>query len=211
MIEILPNWHPIFVHFTVALFVIAALLHLGSHFVSEDLSKQWAIVSRWNLWLGLGFTVLTLAAGVYAYNTVDHDTPSHAAMTIHRNWAIVTSLVFFAAGAWSVVLNRQGQTRSWAFTAVLIAAAGLLGTTAWHGGEIVYRHGLGVKALPQVEGAGHSHSHDDGSAHDNSSGAAAPHEHADAAHAHDDSMSATPSGATVDDHHHEPGAAPHTH
>jgi hypothetical protein len=31
MIEIIPNWHPIFVHFTVALLIIAATIHLLSH------------------------------------------------------------------------------------------------------------------------------------------------------------------------------------
>lgn len=202
MIEIVPNWHPIFVHFTVALFVIAALLHLGSHFVGEELSQQWAIVARWNLWIGLGFTTLTLAAGVYAYYTVDHDTPSHAAMTVHRNWAIVTSAIFFGAGAWSVVMYRRNQARSWAFTAVLVVAAGLLGLTAWHGGEIVYRLGLGVKALPKSEGSGHAHSHEGGDAHGHDDGAAmAPHE---------DAFGDAPA-VPKDDHPHAPEAAPHSH
>lgn len=29
MIEIIPNWHPILVHFTIALFITAVLFYLG--------------------------------------------------------------------------------------------------------------------------------------------------------------------------------------
>ncbi|MCF6301365.1 MAG: hypothetical protein L3J52_09655 [Proteobacteria bacterium] len=33
----------------------------------------------------------------------------------------------------------------------------LLGITAFKGGELVYRYGLGVMSLPEVEGEGHAH------------------------------------------------------
>jgi uncharacterized membrane protein len=35
MINIIPNWHPVFVHFTVALLIVAAAIHLLSHFISS--------------------------------------------------------------------------------------------------------------------------------------------------------------------------------
>ena len=34
---------------------------------------------------------------------------------------------------------------------LLIALLGLLMTTAWYGGELVYRHGIGVMSLPNAE------------------------------------------------------------
>ncbi|MBL4850981.1 MAG: hypothetical protein JKY90_01690, partial [Gammaproteobacteria bacterium] len=41
-----------------------------------------------------------------------------------------------------------------------IAIAGaVLASTAWHGGEVVYRYGIGVISLPKVEGDGHDHAH----------------------------------------------------
>lgn len=50
MIEIIPNWHPIFVHFTVALFSVATGLYALSLLVSNiQLKEQWRIVARWNL------------------------------------------------------------------------------------------------------------------------------------------------------------------
>lgn len=204
MFQILPNWHPIFVHFSVALLSIAALLHLASHFVSKPaLADQWAIVARWNLWIGVGLTLLTVAAGWYAYNTVDHDTPSHAAMTVHRNWAMVTFAVFLGIAAWEYYLHRHAKGKSWLFTGLLLAAAALLLSTAWHGGELVYRYGLGVKSLPKVEGEGHAHEHGNGEGHaDAASGAA--HEHSDADH--DAPATNDPEQAP---HSHAPGAPPH--
>ncbi len=51
---------------------------------------------------------------------------------------------------------------------LLLVAQLFLFSTAWRGGELVYRHGLGVLSLPQTEGEGHSHSH--GEEHDHRDG-----------------------------------------
>ena len=162
MIEILPNWHPIFVHFTVALLIVAAAMHVLSHFVSDTgLRNQLTITARWNLWIGVGFTFLTVAAGWYAFNTVTHDAPSHRAMIEHRNWALLTFAVILGIAAWEYYLQRHGKGKGWLFTGLLLVAASLLLSTAWHGGELVYRYGLGVMSLPKLEskegeGAGHA-------------------------------------------------------
>lgn len=158
MLNNLYNWHPIFVHFTVALLIVAVAMHVLSHFVSHSgLKNQLAITARWNLWIGIGFTVLTVAAGWVAFYTVTHDAPSHRAMIEHRNWAMVTFAVLLGIAAWEVFLYRHGKGKGWLFTALLAFAASLLLSTAWHGGELVYRYGLGVMSMPKPEGAGHAH------------------------------------------------------
>lgn len=218
MIAIIPNWHPVFVHFTVGLLIIAATIHLLSHFLPKGkLANQLTLVARWNLWLGVGFTLLTVAAGWYAYNTVAHDAPSHSAMTEHRNWAMVTFALFLAIAAWEYYLPRRG----WLFTGLLVIAAGLLLSTAWHGGELVYRYGLGVMSLPQAEGTGHAHEHGAGHGEMPVQGEDMPHEHGhdDAAHGehpHDaEPMNKTPAadGASTTPrttgHAHAPGTPPH--
>lgn len=185
MIEIIPNWHPVFVHFTVALLIVAAAIHLLSHFLSNGkLADQLALVARWNLWLGVGFTLLTVAAGWYAYNTVSHDAPSHIAMAEHRSWAMVTFALFLGVTGWEYYLSRRGKGKSWLFTVLLVIAAGLLLSTAWHGAELVYRHGLGVMSLPKSEGPGHPHEHGAGHGEMPVQGEGAPHEDG-YAHSHD--------------------------
>lgn len=49
--EILPNLHPIFVHFTVALPLVATLFHLLA-WVDEARRPQWLTAGRLDLWLG---------------------------------------------------------------------------------------------------------------------------------------------------------------
>ena len=161
-IEIIPNFHPIFVHFTVALLSLSVAFHLLD-FVTKGAKAEWRILAQWNLWLGAGFAIVTVLAGIYAYNTVSHDGPSHAAMTVHKNWALPTLLVFLLLAGWSVLSARAGKSASVSFLVVLVIAGGLLLSTAWHGAELVYRHGLGVMSLPDASGEGHGHA--GGSAH----------------------------------------------
>lgn len=175
MIEIIPNWHPVFVHFTVALLSVAVLLSLLVRFMpAGKLREQWQWVAQWNLWLGAGITLLTVAAGVLAYNSVAHDTPSHEAMTEHRNWALVTAALFIALATWSWLRVRSRKSPSTALLLGLLVGGVLLASTAWRGGEVVYRYGLGVMSLPKTD----SHGHDDASGSD--------HGHADATSPADD-------------------------
>ena len=185
MIEITPNWHPVFVHFTVALLILAAAIYLLSHFLPKgELANQLAIVARWNLWFGVGFTLLTVAAGWYAYNTVAHDTPSHLAMIEHRNWAMATFVLLLGIAGWEYYLSRHGRGKGWPFTGLLVIMAGLLLSTAWHGSELVYRYGLGVMSIPKPEGSGQAHEHSEDHGDMPAQGADAPHEDAHA-HSHD--------------------------
>ena len=161
MIEIIPNWHPIFVHFTVALLSLAVGFHIICHFLSEGkLKQQFNILARWDLWLGTGFGIISAIAGWLAYNSVAHDAPSHAAMTDHRNWALVTLGLFIILAGWSLWSERQERLPGKLFLAGLMIAGMLLSSTAWHGAENVYRYGLGVMSLPQQEGEGHAHNHE---------------------------------------------------
>jgi uncharacterized membrane protein len=198
MIEILPNWHPVFVHFTVALLIIAAAIHLLSHFLPKgELADQLTIVARWNLWFGVGFTLLTVAAGWYAFNTVAHDAPSHIAMSEHRNWAMATFALLLGIAGWEYYLSRHGRGKGWLFTALLAIAACLLLSTAWHGSELVYRYGLGVMSMPKAEGPGHIHEHGEGHGDMDMHGVDMLHDQDVHAHSHDDTAH--------DEHDAEPG------
>lgn len=221
MVEIIPNWHPIFVHFTIAMVIVAAAIHLLSHFLPKgELADQLTQVARWNLRLGAGFTLFTVAAGWYAFNTVRHDTVSHIAMTEHRNWAMATFALLLGIAGWEYYLSRCGKGKGRLFTVLLVVVSGLLATTAWHGSELVYRHGLGVMSMPQAEG----HTHGQGEGHDEMDMHGVLHDEDGHAHSHDDAAhgehEAVPGGnAPVvdsavpapkkDGHTHAPGTLPH--
>jgi len=196
MPEIIPNWHPIFVHFTVALLSLSVILFVVVNFISGPLREQWLVVARWSLWFGAGITLFTAVAGLYAYNTVAHDTPSHEAMTEHRNWAITVIILFPLLAVWAAWCVRSGKELGKGFVALMLVGGLLLLSTAWHGGEVVYRYGLGVMSLPNVDSHGHgsddggqAHGHGDGESsaggdeHAHESGGAAADDGHD--HAHD--------------------------
>lgn len=213
MIEIIPNWHPIFVHFTVALFSIATALHLVSPLVqNRELKAQWRIVARWNLWLGMAISVVTVLTGWYAYNTVEHDALSHQAMTEHRNWALATVTLFFIATAWSIIRYRSGKEASALLLILLALAMTSLGSTAWRGGEIVYRYGLGVMSLPNAGSHGHK---EDIAVHDhNNADSTDDHHDKEATMPADNSTQRTRETAVkskVAPHDHHEDSAPHTH
>lgn len=106
-IEIIPNYHPIFVHFTIGLLSVSALLYL----VGSILKKQnLFIAARWNLWIGAVLTIGTVIAGFDAYNSVAHDAASHAAMTDHKNWALPTAGIFLALAVWAGWKQRGAKT-----------------------------------------------------------------------------------------------------
>jgi len=179
MIEIIPNWHPLAVHFTVALLSVSIIFFIIQKPLYEtEIGDNFIIFARYSLFLGVFMTVLTLIAGWDAFNSVDHDTPSHTAMLDHRWWAIITFFVFLFAAAWASFSVELKETASVAFIIYLLIAGGLLVTTGFKGADLVYKHGLGVQSLPDKS------NHDHASGHD--------HEHGDvgseeSSHKHDDS------------------------
>lgn len=183
-IEIIPNYHPIFVHFTIGLLSVSALLYLlGSILKKENLFTA----ARWNLWIGAVLTVGTVIAGFDAYNTVGHDAASHAAMTDHKNWALPTAGIFLVLAVWAGWKQRGAQTVSPIFVGIIVLASGLLAVTGYKGGEVVYRHGTGVMSLPEIQGDGGHGSHDHGGARDHHEAEKQPQqedEHDHSAHEH---------------------------
>ena len=206
-IEIIPNWHPIFVHFTVALLSISALLYLaGLVFKKPNL----LIVARWNLWIGAGITIGTILAGFDAYNSIPHDGPLHEAMTDHKNWALTTASIFGLLALWSLFKHRGAKTVSTVFVTIIVLASVLLAVTGYKGGEVVYRHGGGVMRMPEVSGdGGHgSHSHGGGESADHH-GATDSDPHSD--HGDHEAAMENPAAEEMPDNHDEHDHGTHAH
>ncbi len=164
MIEIIPNGHPLLVHFPIALISVSAVFHLATSllFKQARLAAQCAVLAHGTLWLAALSVLPTVLFGWLASNTVNHDEASHAAMLLHRNWALASALLMLILAAWDAkrhlvdALPKRGQV------AVVLFAWGLVASTAWHGGELVYRHGLGVMSLPDIHAEQDAAQHDAG-------------------------------------------------
>ena len=174
MIEIIPNWHPVFVHFPIAFSAAAVFfVSLGLLCKSKSWATQCLLFGRWMLWGAAIFACVAAVFGWFAYNSVDHDNAGHRAMTLHRNWALVALSVLVLLAAIDVWPKKYAAP-SYGFLAALVVAWLLVVNAAWHGAEVVFRHGLGVMALPEVksskienreiksdgvEGSGDGHAH----------------------------------------------------
>ena len=209
MIEIIPNFHPAFVHFPIA-FTTAALAFtvIGTVFERWPYAAQCRMTGRWMLWAAALAALMAAAFGWFASNSVAHDEVSHAAMMLHRNWALGTLTALLALTAWDVWRGRSGRMPSQGFLGLLVAAWLLVTSTAWHGARLVYRHGLGVMSIPKPEGSGHVHGHGEDHGGMPVQGEGMPH---DDGHAH--SRNGTANGAGMapkkPGHAHAPGAPPH--
>jgi uncharacterized membrane protein len=151
-----------FVHFTIGLLGAAVVFYFASALLADDhkWKQQWQHMANWSLWSGCLVTTFTLYAGWYAYTTVSHDAASHAAMTLHRNWAVATAALFLILGLAAMSIARHNKTSHFIFLFVAAIAGIILMITGFLGGEAVYRHGLGVMSLPEVEIGTDGHQHD---------------------------------------------------
>jgi len=195
-----PNIHPVLVHFAYALSLSALAVYLLGRVLPRGSKRESTQpAGDWMLGLGALAIIATIAAGFYAYYTVVHDGPSHEAMTTHRNWALPSGTAIVVLAIWRFM--KRAKPPSGIFLGLLGAAAFSLSVTAWWGGNIVYKYGLGVQSLPVVTGDGHDHDHGDGADHSGAVDMASPDSHDNADGHHD--QTAVPSGHDNSDGHHD--------
>ncbi|WP_192497327.1 DUF2231 domain-containing protein [Halospina sp. K52047b] len=165
MIEVVPNWHPIWVHFPIALLSMATAFFLLGFVLPDRAGERVTSAARWNLGLGALLLIPTLATGYLAYNSVAHDGAGHAAMQRHMTaaWVVAALVAVAVLVAWLDRFRARGA--GVILTIALLLTTVAVGVTAYLGAENVYRHGLGVERLPegvQGEGSGSSDTSDSG-------------------------------------------------
>ncbi len=163
MIEVIPNWHPLFVHFPIALVSLSAAFHVTAILLRKRtrFASHLNVLAHSTLWLAALAALPTALMGWLAFNSVDHDEAGHAAMILHRSWALASLLALLLLASWDVWRNKVDATPAWPVACAVILAWALVASTAWHGAELVYRHGLGVISLPaHTVSEVHEHEHE---------------------------------------------------
>jgi uncharacterized membrane protein len=141
----LPGWHPVVVHFPLALVVIAALSLLAARLLREERrSATLATVGTWNLCLGALAALFALGTGLAATVHLQAAPEAHLAVSLHMRWAVFTTLALVLLAVWRGAGTAQESRPSWIFIVVLMAATAALVTTGYRGGQNVYRYGIGV-------------------------------------------------------------------
>lgn len=144
----LPSWHPLVVHFPIALVISAAALLLAARLLrDESLAGTAATVGTWNLCLGAVAAVFALATGLGAVLGLEVSAAVHQAISVHVKWAMLTTLLLVLLAIWRGAGTVSRSRPSWLFLLVLCAACAALTFTGYRGGKNVFEYGVGVKKI----------------------------------------------------------------
>lgn len=149
----LPEWHPMAVHFPLALTVTAALVLSAAR--AKRLERYGAtlgLVGTWNLCLGAAGVLLALGTGLAAVVSLDLAPAARAAVALHVRWAIFTSAALMLLAVWRGAGMDAKARPSGFFLLLLWAVTAALVVTGYRGGENVYRFGVGVAHAAALEG-----------------------------------------------------------
>ncbi len=140
-----PPWHPLLVHFPLALVLTAAAAFLAARLVrSEQLASTLATVGTWNLGLGAVGAVMAFATGLAATLQLELSPEARNALAVHIKWAACASFFVLLLVIWRGAGSTQEARPSRLFLVVLGVASAALIATAYRGGLNVYEFGMGV-------------------------------------------------------------------
>ncbi len=142
-----PGWHPVFVHFPLALVVTGAVcLTLAEFRPLRQNAGTLAVVGTWNLCMGAAALFVALGTGLAAALDLQVSAAAHAAITAHVKSAILTTLLVVGAALWRGFGVAPASRPSGVFTVLLWLATASLIVTGYRGGQNVYRYAIGVDA-----------------------------------------------------------------
>jgi len=145
------EWHPIAVHFPLALVTTGAAA-LGAARFWERRRATLATIGTWNLCLGAFGALVAVATGLAALVSVEIGAAARAAVALHVKWAIFTTMGVLLLAVWRAAGADQDSRPSRWFLGVLWALVAALIVTGYHGGQNVYRYGVGVTGAAAATG-----------------------------------------------------------
>ncbi|MFI6261718.1 DUF2231 domain-containing protein [Micromonospora sp. NPDC051006] len=133
--------HPMLVMFPVALLATAVLFDVIDTVGGPDVLGE---VAYWNIAVGLVGGLLAAVAGTFDLLAIPTGTRAKRVALTHAAANLAVILLF--AAVWAVRLNADSQAAGGALIAIEVVALAILGVSAWLGGELVDRLGVGVDA-----------------------------------------------------------------
>lgn len=151
-----PNFHPMVVHFPLALLSIALLFDLLTFFLPER-AKGWGRSTTLTIYVAGALS----AIGVYftgqaAADSVFMPAEAQSVLNSHADWALLTVWFYFIytvlrlLAVW--LLNRTHRMKVHVVFFILsMVGVFMLYETGGYGAQMVFQHGVGVQASEEIE------------------------------------------------------------
>jgi uncharacterized membrane protein len=154
LIKLVPGWHPVIVHFPLALIVTAACSFSAARVPrASHIAGTLAIVGTWTLGIGAVGLLFALGTGLAAVIDLRLGAAAHQAISSHVRSAILTAVLVLSAAVWRSAGVAAEARPSWGFLLVMWVATSSLIVTGYRGGQNVYRYGVGVSVEAIAEPA----------------------------------------------------------
>lgn len=134
--------HPAAVHYPIALLTVG----LAAEIVDAASRRRWGWMAdavSWLLWLGTASAWAAAGLGYLAENTAPHVPPAWETLADHQTLAYWTVGLFTFLSVWRLLYKER---RPKLFLLAWLIAAGVLMTTGYEGGELVFTHNMGTSA-----------------------------------------------------------------
>ena len=143
-----PPYHPLFVHFPIALYFLGVLMTLAA-LLDRRASAPLAEYDRfayWAFFLSWLAAIVASLVGLIDRGQLDFDDPRRDALDQHISQAILfmifNGLLLYMRFRWPDMLHSR---RRWFYLALMALGAVTLAATGWFGGELVYELQVGVR------------------------------------------------------------------
>jgi uncharacterized membrane protein len=138
-------WHPMIVHFPLALALTATLALIAARLIADDrLAARLASLGTWNLCAAAVGALAALGSGLGAALGLQLSLAARQAVSLHVKWAVCAAFGLLLLAVWRGAGNDQDARPSAVLLVILFLAAAALVATAYRGGLNVYLDGIGV-------------------------------------------------------------------
>ena len=135
-------WHPVLVHFPIALLFTSVLFDVIANWQKKDTLREGAL---WLLVLGLAGGVAATITGGWAEEAAEKAGIAESLMETHETLAFVTLGIFGVLLLGRLFLKNQFSAKTFtSYFLIALMGLGTLGVTGYFGGELVYEYGAGV-------------------------------------------------------------------
>jgi uncharacterized membrane protein len=138
-------FHPMVVHFTIALFSFSVLMDILGLIMKKDSFH----VASWYSLITSGIAVIfTVIAGVIAESMVKISPAAQDILEIHEKIGFSVFTVILSLAIWRIILKGKMPVKGLTlFVVISVIGVIILTIGGYFGGELVYTYGVAVKAV----------------------------------------------------------------